>query len=226
MQPLINFKALLDDRMKKPALPFALVVSLFAVGTTATLAFSETAAATRMVISVEQQRLISKESGTAVLGAANPVVTVVEYFDYNCPYCRKLAPAIHALVKNDQEVAVVFKEWPIFGGVSVYAARSALASQWQGKYLTAHDALIGAPRLSLAAEVDQTLQNAGINLLELKKTLAAHGAQIDAILARNNAEAHSLGMHGTPGLLVGRDVCTGIGDLAGLQVAVAEAPRK
>jgi protein-disulfide isomerase len=186
---------------------------------------SDTLAATAVVIPVEQQRSILKESGTAVLGAENPEVTVVEYFDYNCPYCRKLAPAIHALVKNDQRVAVVFKEWPIFGGISVYAARSALASQWQGRYLTAHDALIGAPRLSRTVEVDEALQNAGINLPELKKTLAAHGAQIDAILARNNAEAHSLGMRGTPGLLVGRDVSTGIGDLAGLQIAVAEARR-
>jgi protein-disulfide isomerase len=69
------------------------------------------------------------------------------------------------------------------------------------------------------------LQNAGINLLELERTLATHGAQIDAILARNNAEAHSLGMRGTPGLLIGRDVSTGIRDLAALQNAVAEARR-
>jgi protein-disulfide isomerase len=211
--------------MKKSALPFALFVSLCAVGTVATLTSSNTLAATAVVIPVEQQRLILKDSGTAVLGVANPEVTVVEYFDYNCPYCRKLAPSIHALVNGDHKVAVVFKEWPIFGGISVYAARSALASQWQGKYLTAHDALIGAPRLSEAAEVDKTLQNAGINLVELKRTLAARGAQIDAILARNSAEAHSLGMRGTPGLLVGRDVSTGISDLAALQVAVAEARR-
>jgi protein-disulfide isomerase len=211
--------------MKKSPLLFSLFVSLFAVGTIAILASSGAFATTTAVIPVEQQRSISKDSGTAALGVANPDVTVVEYFDYNCPYCRKLAPSIHALINNDHKVAVVFKEWPIFGGISVYAARSALASQWQGKYLTAHDALIRAPRLSQAAEVDETLQNAGINLLELKKTLATHGAQIDAILARNNAEAHSLGMRGTPGLLVGRDVSTGIGDLAALQIAVAEARR-
>jgi protein-disulfide isomerase len=211
--------------MKTSALPFALFVFSFAVGAIATSSLSSALAATAAVIPIEQQRLIVKDSGTAVLGAANPDVTVVEYFDYNCPYCRKLAPSIHALVNNDRKAAVVFKEWPIFGGISVYAARSALASQWQGKYLTAHDALIGAPRLSEAAEVDKTLQNAGINLPELKRTLAAHGAQIDAILARNSAEAHSLGMRGTPGLLVGRDVSTGVSDLATLQVAVAEARR-
>ena len=211
--------------MKKNALSFTLFFSLLTVGSITILALSDTLAATAVVIPVEKQRLILKDSGTAVLGVANPEVTVVEYFDYNCPYCRKLAPSIHDLVNIDHKVAVVFKEWPIFGGISVYAARSALASQWQGKYLTAHDALIRAPRLSQAAEVDETLQSAGINLPELKKTLAAHGAQIDAILARNDAEAHSLGMRGTPGLLVGRDVSTGIGDLAALQTAVAEARR-
>ena len=209
--------------MKNSALPFARFASLFAVGTIATLVFNATFAATALVITIEHQGSILKDPGTAVLGAEHAEVTVVEYFDYNCPYCRKLAPSIHALVDNDHKVAVVFKEWPIFGGISDYAARCALASQWQGKYLAAHDALISAPRLSRETEVDETLQKAGINVVELKKTLATHGAQIDAILARNNSEAHSLGLRGTPGLLVGRDVSTGIGDLAGLQIAVAEA---
>jgi protein-disulfide isomerase len=209
--------------MKLSALPFARIASLIAIGMTATLLFGGALAATAMVIPMEQQRSILKDPGTAPLGVANPEVTVVEYFDYNCPYCRKLAPSIRALVDADHRVAVILKEWPIFGGVSVYAARSALAAQWQGKYLTAHDALISAPRLSQTAEVDETLQKAGIDVLELKMTLASHGAQIDAILARNNAEAHSLGMRGTPGLLVGRDVSTGINDLAALQIAVTEA---
>jgi protein-disulfide isomerase len=209
--------------MKNSARPFGRFASSFAVGVVATLVLRGALAATAVVISVEQQRSIVMDPSTAVLGVANPEITVVEYFDYNCPYCRKLAPSIHALVDADHKVAVIFKEWPIFGGISVYAARSALASQWQGKYLTAHDALISAPRLSLATEVDETLQRAGINLLELKRTLAAHGAQIDAMLARNNAEAHSLRMRGTPGLLVGRNVSTGIDDLAALQLAVAEA---
>jgi protein-disulfide isomerase len=209
--------------MKNSALPLARFASSFAIGTIAILLISGALAATAVVIPVERQRSILKDPGTAVLGIESPDVSVVEYFDYNCPYCRKLAPNIHALVDKDHKVAVVFKEWPIFGGISVYAARSALASQWQGKYLAAHDALMSAPRLSQETEVDETLQKAGIDVVELKRTLATHGTQIDAILARNNAEAHSLGMRGTPGLLVGRDVCTDIGDLTALQNAVGEA---
>jgi protein-disulfide isomerase len=209
--------------MKNSALPFAKFTALFAVGAIATLVLSTALGATVAVIPAEQQRLVLRDPGTAILGAEKPEVTVVEYFDYNCPYCRKLAPSIHALIKNDRSVAVVLKEWPIFGGISVYAARCALASQWQGKYLAAHDALMSAPRLSQETEVDQTLQKAGIDVSQLKTTLATHGAQIDAILTRNRSEARSLGMRGTPGLLVGRDVTAGIGDLAALNAAVSEA---
>ena len=134
--------------MKNDALRFFGFARLFALGTLSGLLCGGAIAATASVISLKQQNVILKDPGTAVLGAKDPEVTVVEYFDYNCPYCRKLAPSIHALIESDRKVAVVFKEWPIFGGISVYAARCALASQWQGKYLAAHDALISAPRLS------------------------------------------------------------------------------
>jgi protein-disulfide isomerase len=209
--------------MKNDAWRFFGFARLLALGTLSGLVCNGALAATASVIPLKQQNLILKDPGAAVLGAKDPKVTVVEYFDYNCPYCRKLAPSIHALVESDHTIAVVFKDWPIFGGISVYAARCALASQWQGKYLAAHDALISAPRLSQETEVDETLRKAGINLSELKKTLAENSAKIDSILARNNAEAHSLGMRGTPGLLVGRDVSTDVADLAALQTAVAQA---
>ena len=99
-------------------------------------------------IPVEEQRQVLTEPGTPALGSASAEITVVEYFDYNCPFCRKLAPAFDALTAADHTVAVIYKEWPIFGGASVYAARSALAANYQGKYLQAHDALISAPRLA------------------------------------------------------------------------------
>src|SRR5271154_2467200 len=105
--------------MKNNTLPVTRFASLFAIGTIAILVSSGALAASPVVIPLEQQKLILKEPGTAVLGRENPNVTVVEYFDYNCPFCRKLAPSIHALVDKDHTVAVVFKEWPIFGGISV-----------------------------------------------------------------------------------------------------------
>jgi protein-disulfide isomerase len=176
-------------------------------------------------VTIAGQKQMLTEPGTPILGSAHPNITVVEYFDYNCSYCRKLAPAFGELVGKDSKVAVLYKEWPIFGGVSAYAAKAALAAQWQGKYLQAHDALIGGPRLSEDAQVDATLQRAGIDMARLKADLGAHGLEINQLLDRNRIEATALNLPGTPGMVVGRFVVPGIGDLQTLETAV-EIARK
>jgi protein-disulfide isomerase len=173
------------------------------------------------LITVEIQKHILTDPGAPTLGSVSADITVVEYFDYNCPFCKALAPAFHAFIDKDHSAAVLYKEWPVFGGASVYAAQSALAANFQGKYLQAHDALISAPRLGENSQVDAALQRAGIDMAQLKKDLVAHRASIDSLLMRNDAEAHGLGLRGTPGVLVGRRVASGISDLETLQSAVA-----
>lgn len=171
-----------------------------------------------------QQQMLNKP-GTAPAGAENADVTIVEYFDYNCPYCKKLAPTFQSLLAQDHKIAIVYKDWPIFGGISVYAAKSALAAQWQGKYLVAHDALMGGPRLAQEDQVDAILQRAGVNLAILKKDRATHAEDINALLARNNEEARALSLKGTPGIIVGRLLLPGIADLSVLQ-QVVDASRR
>src|SRR5580704_18883750 len=78
------------------------------------------------------------------LGNPNGNLTVVEFFDYQCPYCKKLAPELAKLVQDDGNIRIVLKDWPIFGDASVFAAKLALASKYQNNYAQAHDALIGA----------------------------------------------------------------------------------
>jgi protein-disulfide isomerase len=173
------------------------------------------------LISAEAQKRILNEPGVPILGSANADVTVVEYFDYNCPYCKALAPAFRPFIDQDHAAAVLYKEWPIFGGVSIYAAQAALAANYQGKYLQAHDALFAAPRLGENSQVDAALRGAGIDMAQLKKDLVAHRASIDGLLMRNDAEARGMGLHGTPGILVGRRTASGISDLHALQTAVA-----
>lgn len=176
-------------------------------------------------ITAETQKRILREPGAPLLGSAGADVTVVEYFDYNCPFCRAVAPAFHSFIDKDHAAAVLYKEWPIFGGVSVYAAQSALAANYQGKYLQAHDALMSAPRLGENRQVDAALQRAGIDMVELKKDLATHQAVIDGLLSRNDAEARGLGLRGTPGVLVGRRIVPDISNLETLQSAVAVSRR-
>jgi thiol-disulfide isomerase/thioredoxin len=78
------------------------------------------------------------------LGNSQGDVTIVEYFDYQCPYCKKTAPELAQVAKEDGKVRIVLKDWPIFGPASAYAAKMALASKFQDKYEEAHDALIAA----------------------------------------------------------------------------------
>src|SRR3979409_2603263 len=111
----------------------------------------------RQVITLDGQKQRLAKPGTPPVGARNPDVTIVEYFDYNCPYCKQLVPALQALLAQDPKLAVLYKEWPILGPVSQYAAASALAAGWQGKYLLAHDALISGPRLGRNDQVDAIL---------------------------------------------------------------------
>lgn len=153
-------------------------------------------------ISAEAQTHILREPGAPLLGSAGADVTVVEYFDYNCPFCKALAPAFHPFIDQDHA-----------------------AANFQGKYLQAHDALMSAPRLAENKQVDAALRGAGIDMVQLKKDLATHRASIDGLLMRNEAEARGLGLRGTPGVLVGRRVVSGISDLETLQSAVAISRR-
>ncbi|GAC1430636.1 MAG: DsbA family protein [Burkholderiaceae bacterium] len=176
------------------------------------------------ITTVGQKEMLTNP-GIDLVGSANADVTIVEYFDYNCPYCKKLVPTFKALLAQDHKIAIIYKDWPILGGVSVYAAKSALAAQWQGKYLVAHDALISGPRLAQESQVDAALQRAGVNLDTLKKDQISRARDIDALLSRNNAEARALGLRGTPGIVVGRQLLPGVADLTTLQQVVDESRR-
>jgi len=186
----------------------AVVLLGAAIVSVAVAAFAQTPS----LISPETQRRIVSAPGVPVLGATSSDVVVVEYFDFNCPFCRKLAPSFRALLKSDPKVAIVFKDWPIFGGVSVYAARCALAAQWQGQYGKAHEALIAAPRLSQNGQVDEALRRAGIDISRIHRDLHQHGAEIESLLTRNSNEARALGIRGTPGILVGRQTVSNVAD--------------
>src|SRR5450631_856251 len=89
------------------------------------------------------EALVLRDPDIPVAGNADGDITIVEYFDYQCPYCRKIEPELRQVVQDDGKVRLVWKDWPILGPVSVIAARMALACKFQDKYRQAHDALIG-----------------------------------------------------------------------------------
>jgi protein-disulfide isomerase len=175
------------------------------------------------LITPDGQKQMLANPGTEPVGARQPDVTIVEYFDYNCPYCKTVVPTLQALLAQDSKVALIYKDWPVLGPVSAYAASSALAAGWQGKYLVAHDALISGPRLARNDQVDAILQKAGVNMDALKKDRISHAKEIAALLARNDAEAHALTLDGTPGLVVGLQLVPGVASLSFLKKLVANS---
>ncbi|WCP16067.1 hypothetical protein sphantq_04563 (plasmid) [Sphingobium sp. AntQ-1] len=150
-------------------------------------------------------------------------VTIVEFADYNCPYCRRMHPTIAALLASDPKIRIVYRDWPIFGGASVEAARAAIASQWQGKHEAFNAALYeGGGRIDSAA-ICAAAKRAGVDWTRLQKDLVTHKADIDGLLARTNVQAPALGLQGTPAFLVGPYLLPGAFDLPNLRKAVAKA---
>jgi len=156
--------------------------------------------------------------GDAWIGNPKGDVTLVEYFDYNCGYCRSSLPVIAELVRRDPNVRVVFKEFPILSEQSVTAARLSLAAAAQGKFKPFHDALYAAGPVS-----EQTMQQAAKTAgLDLAKA-AAMTPKAEAEIAANRRVAQTLGLTGTPSWVIGTKVVSAALPLEELEKAVKEA---
>jgi protein-disulfide isomerase len=150
-------------------------------------------------------------------------VNIVEWFDYNCPYCRKIAPEIRQVVQDDGKVRLVLKDWPILGEVSKYAARVVLAAKYQDKYLPAHEALIGVSSRLTEPRVRELVAGAGIDMDRLNRDLTAKAEAIDTILARTHQQALAFGFKGTPSFIVGKFRVPGILTMAEFEMVIADA---
>ncbi|RIX27434.1 DsbA family protein [Sphingomonas edaphi] len=150
-------------------------------------------------------------------------ITIVEYTDYQCPFCRKVHPELKRLAAADRKVRIIYRDWPIFGDASVAAARVAIASQWQGKHAAVHDALMNTPRPMDEAAIKSAATKAGVNWSRLQADMKTRKAEIDALLERNNEQAEALGLQGTPAFLVGNYLVEGGLDYEGLKAAVHKA---
>lgn len=157
-------------------------------------------------------------------GAPHAGVTVVEYFDYDCPVCRRLEPELRQLLARDARVRLVRKDWPVFGEASVYAAYCTFAAARQGKYQLAHDALIASRQdLDSKDDVRAVLRAAGFEVQKLDADIALHQKEYDDVLSRNQHEAAALALRGTPGLIVGNQLVPGALDYTQLEQLVTHA---
>jgi protein-disulfide isomerase len=169
------------------------------------------------------EALVLRDGDIPVAGNVEGDITIVEYFDYQCPYCRKLEPELRQVVQDDGKVRLVWKDWPILGPVSVIAARMALASKYQDKFPQAHDALIGVNSKLTEPRIRQLLAGAGIDVDRASRDLATNAKAIDAILARNNDQATAFGFKGTPSFIVGKFRVPGVLTMEQFGQVIADA---
>jgi protein-disulfide isomerase len=169
------------------------------------------------------EALVLRDPEIPVAGNAAGDITIVEYFDYQCPYCRKLEPELRQVVQDDGKVRLVLKDWPILGPLSVTAARMALASKYQDKFLQVHDALIGVNSKLTEPRIRELIAGAGIDVARLDRDLAGNATAIDAILARNNEQATAFDFKGTPSFIVGKFRVPGVLTMAQFGQVIADA---
>jgi protein-disulfide isomerase len=144
----------------------------------------------------------------------------VEFFDYNCPYCRKVAPTMVELEQSDRDLRLVYKEFPILGPGSQFAARAALASRKQRKYVAFHNALMQANEQVTEDTIMDVARAIGLDTKRLEQDMQDPAIQ-DAI-ARNLQLANALGITGTPSFVIGERMVPGAVDLRTLQGLIAE----
>ncbi len=150
-------------------------------------------------------------------------VVVVEFFDYQCPYCKRTTTEVRRLIGDDRNLKVVFKELPILGPASITAARAALAAHRQGKYLAFHFALMKVSGKLSEAAILQTAAEVGIDVKRLREDM--RNPRIKAMIRANLELAKRLGINGTPAFVIGDQMIPGAVDFAALKRMVAAARR-
>ena len=172
----------------------------------------------------ERRKEIFDDPASPVGGNPNGDVAAVEFFDYNCPYCRRVAPVLDEAEKTDSDLRFVYKEWPILGPNSTFAARAALAAVKQGKYVAFHKAMMGTSGLVNESKVIEIAKTVGLDVARLRKDM--DDPEIKAAIERNHALASALRITGTPSFVIGDQIVRGAVDFETFQSLIKDARKK
>ena len=164
---------------------------------------------------------LEQDPNSPNLGNPDGDVTVIEFFDYNCPYCRKAGQTVQELLASDANVRVIYREWPILGEDSVFASRAALAARAQGKYEEFHWALMNGEGRASEASVLKLARHLDLDVEKLQADMTSPA--VEAHIAQSSALARTLGFTGTPAFIVGDRTAPGMLSTDEITAMVAEA---
>ncbi len=169
----------------------------------------------------EKHQVLTALAGDPVAGNPAGDVTVVEFYDPRCPYCRRMVPAIEALLQKDHGVRLVYKDIPVLGPASVTESRAILAAQKQGGYLKMQAALMSNPAEPTDAMLRETAKSVGLDPAKLAADM--NSPAITEKIKQNMTLAHELKVDGTPIFVVGNQMIPGAVDQAALENAISVA---
>ena len=163
---------------------------------------------------------LENDPGSPNLGNPEGDVTVVEFFDYNCPYCRQAGKTVQKLIEADPNVRLIFREWPVLGEGSMFAARAALASRAQGKYEEFHWTLMNGEGRATEASILKVARDLELDIVKLLADMESPAVELH--LERSNDLARSLGFTGTPAFIVGDQTVPGMISLEKIEKLIAD----
>jgi protein-disulfide isomerase len=150
---------------------------------------------------------IYRPASSPIVGNLKGDVTVIEFFDYNCGYCKRAFKDVAGLVEKDKQVKFILKEFPILNKGSEEAAKVALAARLQGKYWEFHRAMLESQGQANEASALRVAEKVGLDIAKLKKDMAS--AEVKKEIDDTRAVAQKLGIQGTPYFLVGERIIPG-----------------
>lgn len=169
----------------------------------------------------ELRKSLERDPNAPVLGNPRGDITLTEFFDYNCPHCKKMVPTVQKLIASDPNLRVVFREWPVFGEGSEFAARAALASLDQGKYWQVHAGLMAMRDRAAEPSVMRVVRKLGLD--EGKLRAAMQSDRVSEHIANSFLLADHMGLMGTPTMIAGDEGIFGQQSVDDLKALVARA---
>jgi protein-disulfide isomerase len=177
------------------------------------------AARQRAAIAANQSQLLDA-AHTPIGGNPDGDVTLVEFFDYHCAYCRRVVSSVRALMDEDPDLRLVFKDLPVLGPDSVRAAKAALASRKQNGYVPFHFALMASDDLSIEG-IRAAAAAVGLDPKRLEADMDS--PEVNQAIDANYALANELGIQGTPAFVIGDQLIPGAVDKARLEQLIQQA---
>lgn len=182
---------------------------------------------TALAAQSDDLRALTHTPDQPVLGNPDGDVTLIEFYDYQCPFCRKIHGEVTDLVRRDGQIRLVMKDWPIFGETSIFAHKVGLAAVSMGKYEAVHDALMKLPGRRLEEEdITRAAKSVGVDAEAAAALFDTEAARWMPLIWRNERQAQQLGLQGTPAFMAGLAIYPGAASLSTLRGMVQEARKR